>query len=131
MDLTPRVWRKADLDDSSSDPTLTPEGPARRGANIVCSDLIAPHKPSMHYPVIDLDIPVTLIPSSTPGHSHLYIDTAVPWDKFVDVLQALAHAGIVEQGYADASVRRGYSAVRLPWIKKKTTPASTEGKPTP
>lgn len=31
---------------------------------------------------------------------------------------ALAAAGIIEQGYANASIARGYSAIRPPWEKK-------------
>lgn len=71
-----------------------------------------------HKLIIDLDVPAKLIPSSTPGHFHLYIDQEVgEWD-YINLLNALAGAGIIETGYRNASVQRGYTAVRLPWIKK-------------
>lgn len=71
-----------------------------------------------HLPVLDLDVPAQLVPSATPGHSHLYIDVRMPWDKYEALLLALAEAGIVERGFADASLRRGFSSVRVPWKPK-------------
>ncbi len=40
------------------------------------------------------------------------------WDTYVTMLDALAYAGIIEPGYAEASKARGFSAVRLPWVSK-------------
>lgn len=65
-----------------------------------------------HLPVIDLDLPVQLVPSSTPGCFHLFIDHPVRWGDFAELLQLLARMGIVEQGYADASIDRGMAFVR-------------------
>lgn len=72
-----------------------------------------------HKPVLDIDLPVKLIPSSTGGHFHLYIDKEMSWGKYLLLLNALVEVGIVEQGYVDAASRRGYTAVRLPWIEKE------------
>lgn len=89
-------------------------------ANVVSS--LAPDFPTVvspwHRPVLDLDIPAFLVPSSTPGHSHLYIDHEVPDDVFWRLCDALAEAGILQEGYVSASKSRGYTSVRLPWIKK-------------
>lgn len=71
-----------------------------------------------HRPVLDIDIPAALIPSSTPGHSHLYIDKPLTWDQYENLLWALVDCGIIESGYASASVARGYTSARLPWVKK-------------
>jgi hypothetical protein len=71
-----------------------------------------------HRPVLDLDLPAQLIPSSTPGHFHLYLDVELSHSTYMDLLTALAAAGIIERGYADASRERGYTAVRLPWVRK-------------
>jgi hypothetical protein len=68
--------------------------------------------------VLDLDLPAQLIPSSTPGHFHLYLDVELSHSTYMDLLTALAAAGIIERGYADASRERGYTAVRLPWVRK-------------
>lgn len=72
-----------------------------------------------HRPVLDIDFPVQVIPSSTPGHFHLYIDKAMSWSKYERLLNALSAAGIIEEGYASVSKERGYTSVRLPWVKKK------------
>lgn len=72
----------------------------------------------LHKPVLDLDLPATLLPSSTPGHFHLLIDKAMTWEAYEALLHALADAGLVEPGYVSASQSRGYTAVRLPWVRK-------------
>ena len=71
-----------------------------------------------HAPVLDLDIPHRLVSSSTPGHSHLFLDVPMSWRSYKKLLKALAKAGIIEPGYRDASLRRGHTAVQMPWVKK-------------
>lgn len=71
-----------------------------------------------HRIVLDIDAPVKLVPSSTEGHFHLYIDVAVQWDEYKELLEALVGAGVLEEGYVEASIREGYTSARLPWIKK-------------
>ena len=65
-----------------------------------------------HKVVIDLDLPAKLVPSSTPGHFHLYIDHAMEAEAYFKLLRALSEAGIIEEGYYTASSDQGYSAVR-------------------
>lgn len=72
----------------------------------------------LHKVVVDIDMPARLVPSSTPGHFHLYIDHEMTWRQYVQLLDALVEAGIVEPGYVKAAERRGFTAVRLPWITK-------------
>lgn len=72
----------------------------------------------VHRPVLDIDMPVRLVPSSTEGHFHLHIDKPMMWDTYVDLLEALEEAGIVEKGYVTVSKRRGYTAVRLQGVTK-------------
>lgn len=72
----------------------------------------------MHRPVIDIDLPVKVVPSSTPGHHHLFIDAPMEWATYLNLLDAMAAAGIVEPGYVTATRERGYSTVRLPWVRK-------------
>jgi hypothetical protein len=65
--------------------------PANHGdAQVVSSEI---YDTDRHAPVLDIDVPAYLVPSSTPGHSHLYI-------------------------YVKASIRRRHTAVRVPWLKK-------------
>lgn len=72
----------------------------------------------MHAPVLDIDVPAFLVPSSTPGHSHLYIDQPMHWDQYAELLKALGYAGVLEPGYVGASLAREHTAVRLPWVRK-------------
>lgn len=80
-----------------------------------------------HYLMVDLDVPAYLVPSTTPGHTHLYIDIDMPWCDYEQLLRAMAACGIIEPGYANASVERRSTTLRLPWIKKEYEP--TEGDP--
>jgi hypothetical protein len=78
--------------------------------------LFGPHE--RHKVVLDIDLPVTVLPSTTAGHHHLFIDHEVAWDDYVNLLEALATCRLIEPGYLYASKQRGYSCVRLPWVKK-------------
>ena|ERR1700755_1226139 len=74
----------------------------------------------MHTVVLDIDVPAALVDSTTPGRHHLYIDTPMSWDVYVRLLEAMQEAGILEAGYVNASKDRGFTAVRLPWVRKET-----------
>lgn len=93
-------------------------------AKATCVTSEAVDREGVHYPVIDIDHPCTLIESTTPGHFHLYIDKALPWEAYLELLDVMSRFGIVERGYYYAAERRGYTAVRLPWVKK--LPDTTE-----
>lgn len=72
-----------------------------------------------HRPVLDIDIPVRLVPSSTQGHGHLYLDTdPMSWDDYQELLGALAKAGIISDDYKAHSVRNGMTLVRPPHHRK-------------
>lgn len=95
-------------------------------ANIVTSEVRTSELQPMggrHQLVIDIDHPSWLVRSSTEGHYHLYVEVpgGIGWSDYQALLGALAGAGVIEQGYAHAAVARGFSAVRLPWIKKEAT----------
>lgn len=79
----------------------------------------------LHAPALDIDVPHSLTPSSTPGHGHLFIDVPMPWKKYKKLLKVMGECGILEKGYVDASIRRKGSFLRLPWIKKVTTDRSS------
>lgn len=66
-----------------------------------------------HAPVLDIDYPARLVPSSTPGHFHLYLDKEIPWGRYQLVLWALSLAGLIERGYFRAGVARGLTFARL------------------
>lgn len=73
---------------------------------------------AIHKPVLDIDFPAHLEPSSTPGHFHLYLQKDIPWSKYVLLLSALGAAGILEPGYVAACIAQEQSYVRRPGVKK-------------
>lgn len=88
-------------------------------ANVITSKIDGdPWWSNLHKPVLDIDHAVKVVPSSTPGHCHLYIDKSMTWGQYTRLLDVLADVGLVEPGYVAASIARGHTAVRLPWIKK-------------
>jgi hypothetical protein len=73
----------------------------------------------LHQIVIDVDHPVHVVESSTPGHHHLYVEIPpVPTEDYFEWLEASAKIGLVEPGYVSAFKARGFSCVRLPWVSK-------------
>ena len=79
--------------------------------NLVSSHI---HGSKLHAPVIDIDVPVRLIPSTTPGHTHLYIDVPMSRVRMMVLLWALKVAGVLEMGSFWWSLRRGATFVRVP-----------------
>jgi len=75
-----------------------------------------------HAPVLDLDLPHRLVPSTTEGHSHLYLDVAMSWRRYKRLLKALAKAGVLEPGFVEASLYRRHTAARMPWVRKAGGP---------
>jgi hypothetical protein len=71
-----------------------------------------------HRPVLDIDIPARLVPSSTEGHTHLYFDVPMSWKKYSTLLVVLQDAGILQPGYVQAALRREATFVRPPHVKK-------------
>lgn len=67
-----------------------------------------------HAPVLDLDFPAMLVPSSTPGHFHLYLDKVMTWPEYEQLLEALEVAHVLEPGYVSASRARRATFVRDP-----------------
>jgi len=79
-------------------------------ANVV-SSLLTNGK---HAPAIDIDLPIHVMPSRTPGHSHLYIDHELTWEQYLSLLRAFVDVGLVEAGYYEAAKVRGTTLLRVP-----------------
>lgn len=80
-------------------------------------------KTGKHHILIDIDRPCALIPSSSEGHFHLYVQmgsmgNGMEWENYAEWLRASAKVGLIEQGYAEVSIRRKATFLRLPWIRK-------------
>ena len=84
-------------------------------ANVMSSQVAGSKK---HKVVLDIDHVVKVLPSSTEGHHHLFIDKEITWKQYLRIIKAFVNAGIVEPGYLGASRDRRFTAVRLPWVKK-------------
>lgn len=87
-------------------------------ANVIGSRCNSGLPNGLHYPVLDIDVPAMLVPSSTPDHSHLYIRKAMPWQQYSTLLGILSWVGIVEDGYVGAGMSRQETFVRTPWTLK-------------
>jgi len=71
-------------------------------------------KDGNHAPVLDIDFQAQLLPSTTPGHFHLYLDKKMSWEKYGQLLEALYEAGIIQRGFYENSIARKQSMVLLP-----------------
>lgn len=77
----------------------------------------------------EVDVPddaLTVVPSSTLGHHHVYVSTMVPEVGYMHALMALAVAEVIEPNYALVSIRRRASFLRLPGITKPDRPVFHE-----
>jgi hypothetical protein len=99
------------------DEDILPVGSDLEEANIITSE-IALRDGSRHKVLLDIDMPVKILPSSTEGHFHLFIDKELGTKEYFKLIKAFVKAGIVEEGYLSASAERGYTAVRVPWVPK-------------
>lgn len=79
-----------------------------------------------HKPVIDLDLPCTLAESSTPGHYHLFIDKEMSFGQFLNILQAMTDAGVVQPGFNRFTREREQAFVRYPGVTKATEKYMTD-----
>ena len=94
-------------------------------ADVVSSELHGfPNGVSMHAIALDIDYPVFVVPSSTEGHWHLYIHKpgGIPHQGYMALVALLGHLGVIEPGYATASLRRGHTDLRPPWVRKGKEP---------
>lgn len=69
----------------------------------------APEHEAMVPPIVPR---CALVPSSTWGHWHLYVDEPMTWAEAVEMVEGLVEAGLVERNYLNFSKRRGMFMVR-------------------
>jgi len=70
-----------------------------------------------HMPVLDLDFEAELIPSSTSGHNHLYLNKPITWEDYEKLLRVLNEIGYIEDGVYKAALHR--KATHLRWNTTK------------
>lgn len=105
-----------DPDKEYTDEDLTLPPTLEHPANIVSSECTD----GFHRPALDIDIECEYIPSSTPGHGHLYFPTLnLNWYQYERLLRVLGEVGILEEGYVEASIERKATYLRLPGVMKR------------
>ena len=77
-----------------------------------------------HMPALDLDFQVSLVPSSTGGHYHLYLNKRMRWWRYRILLRVLRFVGIIEPGYYKASIRRRATYLWRPGLHKQNVETS-------
>lgn len=70
---------------------------------------------SIHYQLVfEPGVSVSLVPSKSYQHFHLYIEKPIPWYQYQDFLYFLNKMGIVQNGFFGMTVTRGMSHLRKP-----------------
>lgn len=107
-------------DEADYEPGIDREEADLAEANVVSSEHRVSFGKPHHVVALDIDHAAWLIPSSTEGHSHLYIDVpgGIPHEDYMELLDVLARCKVIEHGYASVSKSRGHSDLRLPWVSK-------------
>lgn len=102
-------------------------------ANVVSSQLAGAFsdRHQRHYVLLDIDYEAFLVRSSTAGHYHLYLPVpgGVPHKDYMELLALLASCGVIEAGYAEVSIKRGHSDLRLPWVNKSENKKHSDEEP--
>jgi hypothetical protein len=73
-----------------------------------------------HRVLLDLDVPHVYVPSTTAGHGHLVIDVSLGWTDYMKLLIQLSSIGILQEGFVNATAKRGETWLRAPGIMKPT-----------
>lgn len=110
-----RAYYKAEIGRGNSEDGITHD---RHEVAVEANVISSLADDGLHYPVLDIDFTAYTVPSTTPGHCHLYLDRGLSWEQYEKLLSALADAGIIEEGYAKASIYRQATFVRLPTVSK-------------
>lgn len=63
-------------------------------------------------------VPAKLVPSSTEGRFHLYLETEMDWQDYLSLMRFMVGAGLLEKEWVDMSERRKMAMLRKPGILK-------------
>lgn len=114
--LKSNVFYRASLSDDS-------DGPGFDKAHIevhpLDANLIGSQKLNgKHVLFLDLDQEHFISPSSTPGHSHVYVNADLGLDALKEIIDVLAKYGIVQGGIKNQLDISGFLTFRPPGVKK-------------
>ena len=84
---------------------------------------------NIHLPMFDIDYSAELIPSSTKGHFHLYLNRPITWYRYKKVLRAMWKAGLIEKGVYLGALHYKEVYLRKPGVKKHNWYRGADGNP--
>lgn len=114
-----KMFLAASIDDYDGPDDKRPQ-PSPGEADLATANLISSEvAEDRHLPVIDFDFPARVIPSSTEGHGHLYIEKEMTWAQYKALLDGLLAAGLIQEGWHRGALRDTRSYVRLPHVVKR------------
>lgn len=86
-------------------------------ANLIASSIKGTDS-QMHKPILDIDLPCVLLPSSTKGHFHLFIDRPLSRELYLKLLEVLCECGIIGRGNVQQLKERECTTIRKPGFYK-------------
>lgn len=95
----------------------------QEGSNVVSSHVYGQRT---HAPIIDLDYPHAYVPSTTPGHGHLYLNRPIARWRLWVLLWGLYIGKVIEPGNFWWSLRRGGTFVRRIGVTKSKSEAAVK-----
>jgi hypothetical protein len=67
---------------------------------------------------LELGVPVQILPSSTPGHHHVYIDAEMKWRPYRALCKAMVRVGLLESAFVDLMISHSMSMLLRPGLTK-------------
>lgn len=86
-----------------------------REVNVVSSKIVGKNR---HKILLDLDFDAALIPTSTPGHFHLYIDKTLTPTEYEEFLNVCLSIGLIAGGNMNQWNNHQKQYLRLPHVRK-------------
>jgi hypothetical protein len=86
-------------------------------ANLIGS-MFVDGRHQLHKVFLDLDVEHLYVPSTSPGHGHLYINVDVTQKELLDLVEHLARLGILGSGSLHQVGIRAMNTLRPPGLKK-------------
>lgn len=72
----------------------------------------------LHYPMLDLDFPVHLFPSSQEGHYHSIMEKPLSYDQYDKLIKVMTEVGLLNPCTYDRFKQRNQTRLRAPWVLK-------------
>ena len=78
-------------------------------------------------PTLRLKVPVKLVPSSSAGHFHLYLEHAMDWELYKNLLLGLRDTGVIGRDFCTMCIRWRVSFLLKPGLAKSSLKAIYAG----